>query len=146
MKLNNPRDNMRFLILAVAICAIVFAVWGTYRVHHTPVLSLDPSQVEKIEAKQDIPGRETIVVDPADYGKVLSLFADFAVDHDPAKWQVLGSLLITFKDGQSRGILLYSTNQGAGAYSAKGIYYRGSTDAQIRNTLKGCYESVAGKK
>lgn len=63
-----------------------------------------------------------------DYERILGLLRGGVVDHRPAKWVVLGSVLIETRAGKVIEVTLYRTGQETVAYSIGHTYYRGCSE------------------
>ncbi len=124
----------------------------------SPLPSIDPDAVARMDvslvsrrtssvsSRGDVSAIESgdttdpVIVDPADYGKVLRLFREATVDRLPMDWKVLGEIWIKYKDGGTSSVWLFRTYDGAGAYKIGETCYRGATDKEFIEILKACQE------
>ncbi len=81
-----------------------------------------------------------------DYQKILDLFSCAKLDRNPAKWQVLGYLIIKTISSTEIEIGLFSTSERKGAFEIDGTYYRGSKDAEIVKVLLDCHNTYLNTK
>ncbi len=123
------------------LSVLVFLAFGALGCNGNAGPSLpNASEIKNMEITTS---NTTMTVAKDSYSTILALFLSGSVDEKPKKWEILGSdLKIITQDGKIIYIWLYRTYAGAGAFSvgptwAERIYYRGSTDEEIGNVIKG---------
>lgn len=85
-------------------------------------------------------GGEKFDVCQGDFGAVLSILDNPTPDPNPAKWEAVGSMIISKKNGETIEIHLYQTGESKGAYSwqcskDRRQYYRGASNEKIAAVL-----------
>jgi hypothetical protein len=94
---------------------------------------------------QNLPDLPDFVIPPKHISQVLAALHPAEQDANPAKWQGLGNLFITTKDGRSVMVDLYWTSGEKGAFSVRGtafrngVYFRGGTDKAIEDAIREAY-------
>jgi hypothetical protein len=133
-----PRRRITMRSFIAAPFVVIVGLLGCSSGH--PSLP-EASKVKTIKVI-DAHDRSTSRISPDHFSDVLALFKDGSKDSFPAKWQIMGyDLEITTEDGKQINIWLFKTFKGKGAFAVgrtweDRVYYRGTTDEQINETMK----------
>ena len=127
-------------VLAIIVCFVLWwrASWARYRLPDVnDVASMTATFYDRNHTQE-----EYFPVDKSCWKDVFSALSPWKHDPSPAKWQVLGCLIIETNDGKTCCVSLYDlTPDPIGAFSVKPdvknrpYYYRGGNSMRLRESL-----------
>lgn len=85
------------------------------------------------------------------WDKIFEAMLPAQLDRDPAKWQVLGELEMTLKNGRPFVLMMFSVSEGTGAFASgntfdQRVYYRGGDSTRLKTALRAAYDASEFKR
>ncbi|GAC1346655.1 MAG: hypothetical protein NVSMB14_09640 [Isosphaeraceae bacterium] len=86
--------------------------------------------------------RASFEISKKDWAKILDALAPAKRDDHPARWELLGAMVLVTTEGKSIVVNLYSVGEGVGAFSIENAdrkgrtYYRGGKSADLLKALR----------
>jgi hypothetical protein len=130
--------------VVVATLVLLQVLWKERSV---PIDLPDAEEVSSMQASlhnspKSMPDVPLFDVPASHIGQVLAALSPAVRDEHPAKWQHLGELSLSCKNGRRLRVELFSTSHGSGAFAVEDparVYCRGGSNAAIEQAIRAAY-------